>query len=186
MLTVLLIGIGLAMDAFYVSVTNGMCIKNLKVKDAGLIALVYAAFQFLMPLAGFFAGSMFKGYIEKIDHWVGFVLLLFIGIKMLVEAFEKEDECCESTPSSIGFKMLVIQGIATSIDALAVGVSFAALNTPIFSASLLIGVVTFLICFAGVYIGKKAGGMLKNKAEIAGGVILIAIGIKILVEGLFF
>jgi len=186
MLTVLLIGIGLAMDAFSVSVTNGMCIKRLRLKDAGMIALVYAVFQFLMPLTGFFAASVFKGYIEKIDHWVAFVLLFFIGLKMIVEAFDKKEESCENSPSNIGFKMLIIQGIATSIDALAVGVSFAALKTPIISSALLIGAVTFLICFAGVYVGKKAGGIFKNKAEIAGGVILIAIGIKILVEHLFF
>ncbi len=184
--TVFFIGIGLAMDAFSVSVTNGMCIKGINFKKSLLIAFMYALFQFFMPVAGFFAASIFKGYIETVDHWVAFVLLFFIGLKMIVEAVEemKKDGNCEI--KELGFKVLTVQAVATSIDALAVGVGFAALSTPVFSSSVLIGIITFVLCFFGVYIGKKVGGILKGKAEIVGGTVLILIGIKILVEHLFF
>ncbi len=182
MLTVFLIGLGLSMDAFSVSVTNGMCIERVRIKDAVKIALMYAFFQVLMPVVGFFAGNVFKDVINSVDHWIAFCLLLFIGIKMISEAFEKEGEKEEC--KKIGLKLLLVQGVATSIDALAVGVSFAALKMPVFSSSLMIGLITFVICFLGVYIGKKVGNLLKGKAEILGGVILIGIGTKILIEHL--
>lgn len=182
MLTVFLIGLGLSMDAFSVSVTNGMCLESVNIKDAVKIAFMYAFFQFLMPVIGFFAGNVFKDFINTVDHWIAFCLLLFIGIKMISEAFEKkeENEC-----KKIGLKLLFVQGIATSIDALAVGVSFAALKIPAFSSSMMIGIITFVICFLGVYLGKKVGNLLKGKAEILGGLILIGIGVKILIEHLF-
>ncbi len=183
MLTVFLIGLGLSMDAFSVSVTNGMCLNRVKIKDSSKIAFMYAFFQFLMPVLGFFAGNIFKNAINSVDHWIAFCLLLFIGIKMISEAFEKKDE--KEDCKKIGLKLLFVQAIATSIDALAVGVSFAALKMPVFSSSLIIGIITFVICFFGVYIGKKVGNLLKGKAEILGGLILIGIGVKILIEHLF-
>ena len=183
MLTVFLIGLGLSMDAFSVSVTNGMCLERAGIRDAVKISFMYAFFQFLMPVIGFFAGNIFKDVINSVDHWIAFCLLLFIGIKMISETFEKKNEKNEC--QKIGLKLLFVQGIATSIDALAVGISFAALKMPVFSSSLMIGLITFVICFLGVYIGKKVGNLLKGKAEILGGVILIGIGTKILIEHLF-
>lgn len=183
MLTVFLIGLGLSMDAFSVSVTNGMCLERAGIRDAVKISFMYAFFQFLMPVIGFLAGNVFKDVINSVDHWIAFCLLLFIGIKMISEAFEKKNEKNEC--QKIGLKLLLIQAVATSIDALAVGISFAALKMPVISSSLMIGLITFVICFIGVYIGKKVGNLLKGKAEILGGVILIGIGVKILIEHLF-
>ena len=179
MIDVFLIGMGLSMDALSVSLTNGMCMKNLNLKDAFKIAIFFGFFQFLMPVIGNLTAGIFKSYIESVDHWIAFVLLFFIGIKMIFEAVDKEQEC-----KVLNFKNLMVQAIATSIDALVVGISFAALKTPIISASLLIGMITFILCFIGVYIGKVAGNILKSKAEIFGGIILIGIGIKILIEHL--
>ena len=183
MLTAFLIGIGLSMDAFSVSITNGMNMKRVEFKDAFKIALFYGIFQFIMPVMGFFAAGIFKSYIEAVDHWVAFLLLAFIGIKMIIEAFEKKEEEKEK---NLSIKVLTLQAIATSIDALAVGISFAALNTPIWSSSLIIGMTTFVLCFGAVYIGKNVGKFLAEKAEIFGGIILLGIGIKILAEHLFF
>ena len=186
MLTVVLIGLGLSMDAFSVSVTNGLCMKKIRPKEALIIALFYGFFQFLMPVLGFYAASFFKGYIEAVDHWIAFVLLTFIGIKMISEAIESMKEKDECKLRTLSFKILTIQAIATSIDALAVGVGFAALDIPVFSSSFIIGLITFVLCLAGVFIGKKAGNIFKGKAEILGGIILIGIGMKILIEHLFF
>ena len=183
MLTVFLIGLGLSMDAFSVSVTNGMCLDRVRYKDALKISFMYAFFQFLMPVVGFFAGNVFKEVINSVDHWIAFCLLLFIGIKMISEALEKNDE--KEDMKKISIKLLLVQAVATSIDALAVGISFAALKIPVFSSSLLIGLITFVICFFGVYLGKRVGNLLKGKAEILGGAILIGIGTKILIEHLF-
>lgn len=181
MLTTIFIGIGLSMDAFSVSVTNGMNLKHPRIKDALIIALFYGVFQFLMPVLGFYAAGIFKNYIEAVDHWVAFVLLMFIGIKMIMEAFEEKKE---EEAKGLGIKVLTVQAIATSIDALAVGISFAALNTPIFKSSAIIGLITFVLCFIGVYIGKNVGKYLGGKAEKVGGAILILTGIKILAEHL--
>ena len=186
MFIVILIALSLAMDAFSVSVTNGMCIKNLKLKDAFLIAFVYGFFQFLMPMAGYFGAYILKDYIEKVDHWIAFIILFFIGFKMITEAVEELKEKSECSIKSLSLKILIIQGIATSIDALAAGIGLVALNTPVFSSTLIIGLITFILCFMGVYLGKKMGSIFKGKAEIFGGVILILIGLKILIEHLFF
>lgn len=186
MLTVILIAISLSMDAFSVSVTNGMCMKNIRLKEAFTIAFFYGAFQFLMPLCGFFSASIFKGYIEAVDHWIAFVLLMFIGIKMIIEAMEKKDGCEGCKVNALSIKLLTLQAIATSIDALAVGVGLGALKIPLLSSCIIIGIITFVLCFAGVFIGKKAGDIFKGKAEILGGLILVGIGIKILAEHLFF
>lgn len=182
MLTAFLIGTGLSMDAFSVSITNGMNMKRVEFKDAFKIALFYGIFQFIMPVIGFFAAEIFKSYIEAVDHWVAFLLLAFIGIKMIIEAFDKKEE----EEKNLSIKVLTLQAIATSIDALAVGISFAALNTPIWSSSFIIGMTTFVLCFGAVYIGKTVGKFLAEKAEIFGGIILLGIGIKILAEHLFF
>ena len=196
-LSIILIAIGLSMDAFAVSVTNGIIIKDLKVGHALKIGLYFGVFQALMPLAGWLAGSQFKDYITSFDHWIAFGLLAFIGGKMIWEAFGEEDKeaetvdgMCEvaiSTQETVcenPLKMgrLLILAVATSIDALAVGVSFAFLSVSIIWSAVIIGMITFIICFAGVFIGNKFGGLLKKKAEIAGGLILICIGIKIILE----
>lgn len=183
--TVLIIGIGLAMDAFSVSVTDGIVIKNPKPQEAAKIALFFGAFQFLMPCAGYILGSAFAKYITAFDHWIAFVLLAFIGGKMLFEALCEKDDV-EEIKNPLSFTTLLVLAVATSIDALAVGVTFATVGTSILSASAVIGVVTFFISFAGVYIGSKCGNLLGNKAEIAGGLVLIGIGVKILIEHLFF
>lgn len=182
---VLLIGIGLAMDAFSVSVTDGIILKKPRAKEAAKIALFFGVFQFLMPCAGFVLGSAFAKFINAFDHWVAFALLVFIGGKMLFEAIGKEEEV-EEIKNPLSFSTLLVMAVATSIDALAVGVTFATIGTPVLSASAIIGVVTFIISFAGVYIGSKFGNLLGNKAEIAGGVVLVGIGVKILIEHLFF
>ncbi|HYE83613.1 MAG TPA: manganese efflux pump MntP family protein [Clostridia bacterium] len=198
-LSIALIAVGLSMDAFAVSVSNGIIIKDLKMGHALKIGLYFGVFQALMPLAGWLAGSQFKDYIISIDHWIAFGLLAFIGGKMIHEAFEMKSEelnteegMCEVAISTqdtvcdnpLRMGRLLVLAIATSIDALAVGVSFAFLRVSIVWSAVLIGVITFGICFAGVYIGKRFGGMLKKKAEIVGGLILICIGVKILIEHL--
>ena len=196
-LSVILIAIGLSMDAFAVSVTNGIIIKDLKIGHALKIGLYFGAFQALMPLAGWLAGSQFKDYITSVDHWIAFGLLAFIGGKMIWEAFGEKDEegeaiegMCEVAISAQGTVCedtlrtgrLLVLAVATSIDALAVGISFAFLSVSIIWAAALIGLITFAICFAGVFIGNKFGGLLKKKAEIVGGLILVLIGLKILFE----
>lgn len=186
MLTLFLISISLSMDAFSVSITNGLCIKNIKLKDTIIIALFYGFFQFLMPLLGFFAASVFGNYIKSVDHWIAFILLFLIGIKMILEAKEKKKKDCKNKGTILQIKTLIMQAIATSIDALAVGVGLGALKIPLLSSCLIIGIITFILCFFGVYIGKKAGDIFKGKAETLGGLILIGIGVKVLIEHLFF
>ena len=184
-ISIILIGVGLAMDAFSVSVTDGILLKKPTVFQAGKIAFFFGAFQFIMPCLGFLLGSAFKRYIEAFDHWIAFILLIFIGGKMIFEAiFKKEDD--EEIKNPLSFITLLILAIATSIDALAVGVTFATISVPVVYASTVIGAVTFAISFAGVYIGSRCGDLFGNKSEIVGGLVLSAIGIKILVEHLFF
>lgn len=186
-LTAILTGIGLSMDAFAVSVTNGMCSGKLKLRHALADGLTFGFFQALMPMIGLFFGLYFMKYIEAADHWIAFLLLGGIGINMIVGALKKEEEQECTDPYTV--KNLLLQGIATSIDALAVGVGLSATMGG-YAESLLtvgiIGVSTFIISTAGVYIGRLFGGMLKEKAEIFGGVILVGIGLKILIEHLFF
>ena len=186
-LTVLLIGIGVAMDAFSVAVTDGIVLKKPKVQEAVKIALFFGIFQFLMPCAGYILGSAFARYITAFDHWIAFILLVFIGGKMLFEAITEKEEK-EAIKNPLSFATLIVLAVATSIDALAVGVTFATIpgGLSVFAASGVIGLVTFFISFAGVYIGSKFGNLLGNKAEIAGGIVLLGIGIKILIEHLFF
>lgn len=178
-LTIVMIALGLAMDAFAVSVSSGITIKDLKPRHGTKIAVFFGGFQAIMPLLGWLLGIGFKDYIEKYDHWIAFVLLGFIGVKMLKESM---DDDCEYISDPLKNRVLLMLAIATSIDAMAVGVSFAFLKTSILSASLIIGVITYVICFAGVYIGNRFGCLFQKKAEIAGGIVLVLIGFKILAE----
>ena len=184
--TLFLIGVGLAMDAFAVSICKGLAMRKVKVRQAAIIGLFFVGFQALMPLLGWLLGSQFEKYIKSIDHWIAFVLLGIIGGKMLIEAIkgEEEEEECNNEDEPLDIKEMFILAIATSIDALAVGITFAFLSYPIGPSVVIIGVTTFVISVAGVYIGNFFGSRFKKKAEIAGGIILIGIGIKILLEHL--
>ncbi len=183
--TLLLIAIGLAMDAFSVAVTDGIVLKKVTPAKAMKVGVFFGGFQFVMPCIGWALGSAFARYIESCDHWIAFILLAFIGGKMLFEALgKKEDEVEVRNP--LDSKVLTLLAIATSIDALAVGVTFATMNVSVLYASGVIGIVAFLFSFAGICIGNKFGDLFGNKAEIAGGAVLILIGIKILIEHLFF
>ena len=183
----LLTGVGLAMDAFAVSVCKGLSMKKIRYGPAVVIALFFGGFQALMPFLGWALGTQFKDYIISIDHWIAFVLLAIIGGKMLKEAFssDKEEVAQECEQGErMNYKELFLLAIATSIDALAVGVTFAFLNVNIYLAIAIIGVVTFLLAFAGVVIGNIFGSRFEKGAQIAGGAILIGIGLKILLEHL--
>ena len=181
----LLLAVGLSMDAFAVSVTNGLCTRKSKLKSALACGLCFGLYQGAMPTIGFALGKTFASLITSIDHYIAFILLGFIGGKMLIDGIKNEDELsCDIKGLTLG--LLMVQGVATSIDALAVGVSFAALSVNIVSAAAFICCVTFAFSFVGYFIGTKFGTMLNNKAQILGGVILIGIGIKIFVEHMFF
>ncbi|MDD5923384.1 MAG: manganese efflux pump MntP family protein [Clostridia bacterium] len=178
------ISVGLAMDAFAVSVCKGLNMKKINFVHGGIIALSFGVFQGVMPLIGYLLGTNFEKYITTYDHWLAFGLLAFIGGKMIFDVIKsKEDDECLSNKFDI--KELLILSVATSIDALAVGITFAFLNDNniIFSVSVIAG-ITFAISFAGVVIGNFFGAKFKEKAEIFGGAILILIGIKILMEHL--
>lgn len=184
-LTLLFLAVGLAMDAFAVSVTNGMCVKNMTLKKVLPFALAFGIAQGLMPCIGWLAGQAFTQFITSIDHWLALILLGFIGGKMIYEAV-KDLRCPEEAkPIELTFKIIILQAIATSIDALAVGISLAAMQVNILTSALLIAGVTFILCVAGAFIGKKFGSLLKEKAEILGGIILVLIGLKIFVEHVF-
>ena len=180
-LEILLVSIGLAMDAFAVSICKGLSMKAMNWKKAIIIALYFGVFQALMPAIGYLLGATFQELVTKIDHWVAFALLTFIGINMSKEAFAKEKD---SYTDSVEFKSMVILAIATSIDALAVGITFAFLKVNLIIATIMIGIVTFLICLIGVKIGNKFGNKYERKAEAVGGLILILMGTKILIEHL--
>ena len=180
-----LLGVSLAMDAFAVSITTGITLKDLRWKHALKVGLFFGGFQFLMPLIGYLAGSTFVRYIESVDHWIAFGLLAFLGLKTILEAVrEKDEECVEKTESVLDIKELFLMAIATSIDALAVGITFAFLQVRILEASGIIGIVTFIICVFGVFVGNIFGSRFKKKAAVAGGVILILIGARILLDHL--
>ncbi len=185
-LDIFLIGIGLSMDAFAVSICKGLCMKRINYSHSLIIALFFGGFQALMPLIGFYLGTFFEIYITAIDHWIAFVLLLYIGGKMLLDAIkDDEDEIVCPVDNCLNYKELFIMAVATSIDALAVGITFSFYkNTNIFANISVIGITTFIIAFGGVVIGNKFGTRFKKKAGISGGVILILIGLKILLEGL--
>ena len=181
-------GIGLSMDAFAISLAKGFCIKDQASKKALKVSLFFGIAQGVMPLIGWFLGSYFENYIKSIDHWVAFILLCFIGGKMLYESFcgkEEEPLDCDIHGDDFKNKDLFVLAIATSIDALAVGVSFALLSVDIFQASSIIAILTGIICFIGVYLGKVFGNLFNKYAEILGGSLLIVMGIKILFEHIF-
>lgn len=182
--SILLTAFALSMDAFAVSVTKGITLKNMNIKIALKVALFFGLFQGIMPFLGWTAGIRFESYITSIDHWIAFFLLSFIGLKMIFDAREYNKQVSYDARSinDLDNKELIVLSIATSIDALAVGVSFAFLNIDILPICLSIGIITFLMCFIGVLIGKKIGNAFKNYAQIAGGIILILIGLNILNE----
>ena len=181
----LLMGVGLAMDAFAVSICKGLGMKKVNKKQAVVIGVFFGGFQTLMPLIGWILGKQFERYITSVDHWIAFILLGCIGGKMIVESLKKEEEEeIEKSDKPLDLKEMFILAIATSIDALAIGITFAFLGTPIIEAIAIIGIVTFLISIGGVYVGNFFGSKYKNKAEFAGGLILVLLGIKILLEHL--
>ena len=183
LLELVLIALGLSMDAFAVALCKGLSMNRFKLRNGAVIALLFGGFQALMPLLGWLVGKQFESYITRIDHWIAFGLLTFIGGKMVYEALRK-DRCPAKNGDVLYMKELLLLAVATSIDALAVGITFAFLQVLILPAVSLIGIITFLVSFAGVCIGHGFGTRLKSKAEFAGGVVLILIGLKILLEHL--
>lgn len=183
-LELFLIAVGLSADAFSVSVCKGLNMRKLNLKHAYVIALFFGVFQAVMPLLGYLLGTGFSEYIERYDHWIAFVLLAFIGGKMVLEAIREKEGKAEEKTDTLSIGELTILAVATSIDALAVGITFAFLKVNILPSVLLIGVTTFALSLGGVLLGNRFGAKYKSKAEIAGGVILILIGLKILLEHL--
>ena len=178
---ILLISIGLAMDAFAVSVCKGLAMKKMSWKKAIIIGLYFGIFQAVMPVIGYFLGTTFERFITNVDHWVAFILLVGIGINMVKEAFDKESE---NRNDNVDMKTMLVLSIATSIDALAIGITFACLKIHIVMPVITIGLITFIISVIGVKIGNQFGDKYGKKAEIMGGVILILLGIKIVLEHL--
>lgn len=182
--SVFLIGVSLSMDAFAVSVAKGMCVKGNRLRCALTLAFWFGAFQALMPLLGWLSGSLFESFITAIDHWIAFILLALIGGNMIREAIHGKDE--EDDDCNLALSHVLLLAIATSIDAFAVGITFAFLKVDVLTSIAIIGITTFVLCFAAVYLGSKLGAILKKYAGIFGGVILILIGARILIEHLFF
>ncbi|MBQ4546316.1 MAG: manganese efflux pump [Oscillospiraceae bacterium] len=178
----ILIGISLSMDAFAVSICKGLSVGKIKPKHMLIAGLWFGGFQALMPLIGYLLGSTFEQYITSIDHWVAFILLGIIGINMIKESRETEND----QDASFGFKAMLVLAVATSIDALAVGITFAFLKVDILLAITLIGITTFAFSAAGIKIGSVFGAKYKSKAEFFGGAVLVFLGTKILIEHLFF
>ncbi len=185
LLTLFTLAVGLSMDAFAVSVCKGLSMKKITLGKSVIVGLWFGGFQAGMPLLGYLLGIQFRDRITAVDHWIAFVLLCFIGINMLREAVAEEDEedCCENG-ASLAAKDMFLLAVATSIDALAVGITFAFLDVSILPAVAFIGVVTFLLSGAGVKVGNVFGAKYESRAELAGGIILILLGAKILLEHL--
>lgn len=181
MMEIFFISMGLAMDAFAIAICKGLAMKKLDIKKAIIIGLYFGIFQAVMPIIGYFLGATFEILVTKIDHWITFILLVFIGTNMIKESFEKESKNCND---NVDFKTMIILAIATSIDALAVGITFTFFKANLLTSALIIGIVTFILSILGVKIGNKFGDKYQNKAEFIGGLVLILIGIKILVEHL--
>lgn len=178
-----LIAVGLSMDAFAVSVCKGLAMPKCTFKKVAIVGLWFGGFQALMPAIGYILGAQFQEAIASIDHWIAFVLLALIGGNMIHEALDNDEE---EADASLNVKTMFLLAVATSIDALAIGITFAFLKVNIIPAVCFIGIVTFIISFAGVKIGNVFGARYKNKAEIVGGIILILLGLKILLEHLGF
>ncbi len=179
--TLLILAVALAMDSVAVSIAIGSKYKDLLVSKALFAAAVFGFFQGAMPIAGYFIGISFAEYVQAYDHWIAFILLVGLGGKMLYEAYKNE---FDDEVTDLSTKTLITLAIATSIDAMAIGVTFAFLQTDIYTAAGVIALVTFVLCIIAVYIGKKLGSLLESKAEMLGGVILIGLGTKILLEHL--
>lgn len=181
---IFLIGIGLSMDAFAVSVCKGLSMHRINYGYALVIALFFGVFQGLMPVIGWALGSTLSGYVTAIDHWIAFVLLAAVGAKMLWDALHEECEGCEPDDGKLDVRELFALAIATSIDALAVGIGFSFLQINIAEATLIIGITTFCLSIIGVVVGNRFGARFEKPAQIVGGVVLIVIGLKILLEHL--
>lgn len=177
------IGVGLAMDAFAVSICKGLAMRKMSYQKAVIIAAFFGVFQALMPALGYVLGTAFANKIAAIDHWIAFILLALIGVNMIKEALSSDEECLDD---SLRLGDLIMLSIATSIDALAVGITFAFFNVSLLLSISIIGIITFVICVIGVKVGNVFGEKYKSKAELAGGIILIAMGAKILIDHLFF
>lgn len=180
-ITLFITAVGLSMDAFAVSICKGLALKKINLQKACLVGLWFGGFQALMPLLGYLLGSQFKQYVESIDHWIAFALLSLIGISMIKEALSKEEEKADD---SLSIRTMSLLAVATSIDALAVGVTYAFLQVDIIPAVSFIGIITFTLSAIGVKVGGIFGVKYKSKAELTGGVILILIGVRILTEHL--
>lgn len=178
---IILIGIGLSMDAFAVSICKGLSIKKLTLKKTVTISLYFGIFQAIMPLVGYLLGTTFSTIIIRIDHWVAFILLFLIGFNMIIKTLRKEKN---EYNDKLDFKTMILLSIATSIDALAIGITFSFLRTNILLSIIIIGIITFVLTFIGVKIGNKFGFKYEQKSSLLGGAILIIIGIKILLEHL--
>ncbi len=179
------LAVGLSMDAFAVSVCKGLSMRRITLKNSGIVGLYFGGFQAGMPLIGYFLGLQFKDYIMSVDHWIAFILLGYLGLKMIQEALSKDDDDVEAVQDEkemLSFKNMSVLAIATSIDALAVGITLAFLQVDIVPAVTFIGIVTFILSMIGVKIGNVFGTKYKSKAELAGGIILIFMGVKILLE----
>jgi putative Mn2+ efflux pump MntP len=184
LLDIILIAVGLSMDAFAVSIVLGLSVEKPKAREILIPGIFFGGFQALMPIAGYFAGFYFANKINAFEHWIAFILLGIIGGKMIKESLSKEQE--EHNEYSFQFVKMLVLAIATSIDAFAVGVTFAFFKTDIFRAAIIIGSITFSLSMVGVKIGNIFGTRFKSKAEFVGGVVLVLLGIKIVVEHLFF
>lgn len=182
--SLIFLSIALAMDAFAVSLCKGFSVKKLNIKHYLLVGVYFGGFQALMPLLGYIIGIEFEPFVREIDHWIAFILLAFIGIKMIKESFENKS--CENIANEFNFKTMLSLAIATSIDAFAIGVSFAFLQVNLLLALFLIGFITFILCIFALKIGNQFGVYLSSKAELLGGGVLILLGIKILIQHLFF
>ena len=180
-----LIAVSLSMDAFAVALCKGLCMKRINYKHAGVIALFFGVFQALMPLVGWFLGKQFEQYITPIDHWIAFVLLGYIGGKMIWDALHEDNEgqACD-IEERLDLKELLVMAVATSIDALAVGITFAFLQISIVPSICTIGLITLCLSFVGVIVGNRFGNKFQSKAQLAGGTVLVLIGLKILLEHL--
>lgn len=178
----IILAVGLSMDAFAVSICKGLSVRKLEIKHMALAGIWFGGFQALMPLIGYLLGSTFASYVQKFDHWIALILLAFIGLSMIKEAFGEDEE---EVGDSFGAKTMFLMAVATSIDALAVGVTFAFLNVNVTFAVFTIGITTFIFSAAGIKIGNVFGLRFKSKAELAGGAILLLLGLKIFVEHMF-
>ncbi len=195
-LELFIIAVGLSMDAFAVAICKGLSMKRMSYKKAGIVGCFFGGFQALMPLIGYFLATQFKGYITSIDHWIAFALLTIIGINMIRESRTNKcctcgeageaagEAACEIVEEPFSFKSMTVLALATSIDALAIGVTFAFLQVNILPAVSMIGITTFCLSIIGVKIGNVFGAKFESKAELAGGIILIAMGLKILLDHL--